>query len=246
LGNEAKRAVLPGKCMSDITRLIVKHDQGIGLRFMRLVGPSLAAKVYRGIARIVGRSRRLLVLCLKTLRPRPRLQQRAVHRETLVRGQALGSRLPHDMHQKLLGHVGFQQAIAVLGEHRRVLHLVVQVQSDKPTEQHAVVDLFHQQPLAANRIQHLQQLRSQQLLGRNRQTPRAGVHRIKPARQLLEHFIHHGPEGAPTDSNANGLRAAQFHSTADTRPSVHNDRSSDLQSELPCPTALLSPRRTGS
>jgi hypothetical protein len=70
------------------------------------------------------------------------------------------------------------------------------LQSDKPTKQHAVIDLFHQQALATNRVQHLQQLRSQQLFRRNRRTPDPGIHRVKPSRQLLEHFVHHGPDGA--------------------------------------------------
>jgi len=35
---------------------------------------------------------------------------------------------------------------------------VIRVQADKPAEQRVVIHLFHQQPLAADRIQHLQQL----------------------------------------------------------------------------------------
>lgn len=52
-----------------------------------LIRPPLAAKVHRGIAGIIRRWL-LIVLRLKTLRPGPGLQQGAVHRKMLVRGQA--------------------------------------------------------------------------------------------------------------------------------------------------------------
>src|SRR2546427_3030131 len=169
---------------------------GIGLRFMRLIRPPLAAKVHRGIAGIVRRRRRLSLFRLKALETRPGFQQRAVDREVLVGSQTLGPRLLHHLRQELLGHVGLQQPVAVLGEARRIPNLLVQVQPYEPAKQHAVIHLFHQQTFAADRVQHLQQLRSQQLLRRNRRTPYAGVHGVEPPRQLGKHFIHHGPDGA--------------------------------------------------
>ena len=76
---------------------------GIGLRFMRFIRPPLAAKVHRGIARIViRRRRRLTFLGLKTLRSCPGFQQRAVHRKMLVRGQTLGSALAPPLATKTL------------------------------------------------------------------------------------------------------------------------------------------------
>jgi len=48
---------------------------------------------------------------------------------------------------------------------------VVHVQTHEPTEQQVIVELFHQQPLAAHRVQRLQQERSQQLLRRDRRPP---------------------------------------------------------------------------
>src|SRR5438034_1297675 len=117
-------------------------------------------------------------------------------REVLVGSQTLGPRLLHHLRQELLGHVGLQQPVAVLGEARRIPNLLVQVQPYEPAKQHAVINLFHQQTFAADRVQHLQQLRSQQLLRRNRRTPYAGVHGVEPPRQLGKHFIHHGPDGA--------------------------------------------------
>jgi hypothetical protein len=114
----------------------------------------------------------------------------------LVRGQTLGLRLLHHSRQKLFRHVGLQQAVAVLGEHGRVPYLVIRVQPHKPAEQQVVIHLFHQQSLAADRVQHLQQLRPQQLLRRNRRTAHASVHRIEVPRQLSKYFVHHRSDGA--------------------------------------------------
>src|SRR5208282_897689 len=49
-------------------------------------------------------------------------------------------------------------------------------------------------PLAANRIQHLQQLRPQQLLRRNRRSAGARVHAVESSRQLGKYFVHHHPD----------------------------------------------------
>jgi hypothetical protein len=57
-----------------------------------------------------------------------------------------------------------------------------------------VIHLFHQQPLAAHRVQHLQQLRPQQLLWRNRRTTHAGIHGVKGPRHLGQHLVHHDPD----------------------------------------------------
>jgi hypothetical protein len=62
--------------------------------------------------------------------------------------------------KKPFGDIGFQQAIAVLGERGRIPDLVVGVQTYKLTEQQVVIHFFHEQPLAADRIQRLQQLRA--------------------------------------------------------------------------------------
>ena len=71
-----------------------------------------------GISRIVRWRRIGFVLPLKTLQTGPRFQQRVVHREVLVRHPSLLSRMRHHPRQKLLRHLGLQQAVAVFGEHR--------------------------------------------------------------------------------------------------------------------------------
>ena len=99
----------------------------------------------------------------------------------------------------------FQQTVAVLGEHCDVPHRLVQVHADEPTEQDAVVNLFHQQSLVAHRVQHLNQLRAQQLLGRNRWPAGLGVHVIKPLRHAPQSQIRHGSNGAQRMVRSNPL-----------------------------------------
>ena len=75
------------------------------------------------------------------------------------------------------------------------LQPAVRVQPHKPAEQQVVIHLFHQQTLAAHRVQHLQQLRSQQLLRRNRRPPYAGTSR-PTAPTTGSAPRPHGPDGA--------------------------------------------------
>jgi hypothetical protein len=102
----------------------------------------------------------------------------------LIAGQFSVLRLLHHLHQELSRHVPFQQSVPVLGEHCDVPDRLVHIHSDEPSEEHAVVDLFHQQALAAHRIQHLDELRPEQLLWRDRRASSLGVHRVEPRRHV--------------------------------------------------------------
>src|SRR5689334_12999664 len=51
--------------------------------------------------------------------------------------------------------------------------------------------MFHQQPLAAHRIEALQRQSAQQLLGSNREPTAVGVHGLEARRQSLQHRVHH-------------------------------------------------------
>ena len=96
---------------------------------------------------------------LKAFQTRPGFQQRTVHRSAR-RWLTPFPALARPPATKTPCHVRFQQAVAILGEGGRVP--LRRVQTDKPAEQQVVIHLFHQQALAADRIQHLQQLRPQQ------------------------------------------------------------------------------------
>ena len=66
------------------------------------------------------------------------------------------ARLLHHRQQQLLGNLALNQTLPVLGKYRHIPHRVVDVESHKPAEKHVVVQLLHQLPLAAHRVQHLQ------------------------------------------------------------------------------------------
>jgi len=77
--------------------------------------------------------------------------------------------------------------------------------ADKPAEQNAVVDLLHQEPLAAHGVERLQQQRPEQLLGRNRWPSDVGVHPPEPRRQLAQHLVRHRPNRAQWVVGAHAL-----------------------------------------
>ena len=53
----------------------------------------------------------------------------------------------HHLGQEDGGHIRFQQTVSILGEHRDIPPWLVQVHAHEPSEQDAIVDLLHQQPL---------------------------------------------------------------------------------------------------
>src|SRR5207245_2001814 len=73
--------------------------------------------------------------------------------------------------------------------HRHIPHLVVQVQTHEPPEQQIVVQLLHQHPLTADRVQRLQQQGPQQFLGWNRGPPDLRIHPPKQPGQLLQNLV---------------------------------------------------------
>jgi hypothetical protein len=136
-----------------------------------------------------------LVRALETFETGPGLEQRAVHREVFVREQAGLSRLAAHGVKKRAGDIAGEQALAILAEGGVRPDRLIHTEADKPSIQHAVVDLFHQQPLAAHRVERLEQQRAQQLLGWNRRPAHVRVHLGKARRQLGEHAVGHRPNG---------------------------------------------------
>jgi len=99
--------------------------------------------------------------------------------------------LPHHFAKELAGHIAIQQPIPILGEHGHVPNGLVQIHPHEPPEKHAVVDLLHQQSFTADRVQHLDQLRPEQLLRRYRRPTRLGVHFIESRRHAPQRQIRH-------------------------------------------------------
>ena len=114
----------------------------------------------------------------------------------LVRHQPGVTCLIHHRVEEGAGDIRGQQSVAILTERRRRPDRLVQAQADEPAKQDAVVDLLHQQPLTANRVEPLQQQGPQQLLGRNGGPPHVGVHPLETRRELAQDLIGHQPDRA--------------------------------------------------
>ncbi len=124
----------------------------------------------------------------------PRLQQRAVHREVLIADQVAQPCQQHGVLEEMLGDRLVEQPLAVEGERRVVPHRVVDVQTGEPAEQQVVVELLHQQPLAAHAVDRLQQRGAQDALGRDRQTTARGIARRQQLIELAQDRVHQNPQ----------------------------------------------------
>jgi hypothetical protein len=153
-------------------------------------------EIHGRIARIVGRGRRPFILAAEALETGPGFQQRAIDREVFVREQARRARLGEDAIKERGGDVTLQQPISILAESCRRPDRVIHAEADKPPVQHAVVDLLHQEPLAAHRVERLNQQGPQQLLRGNRRPADVGVHLRESRRQRGEYLVGHAPNRA--------------------------------------------------
>ena len=89
------------------------------------------------------------------------------------------------------GDVPAQQALPVLGEHRRVPDPVIHAEAHEPAEQQVVVQLLHELPLAPDRVQPLQQQGAEQLLGRDRWAPGLRIQPRELGREPPERRVDH-------------------------------------------------------
>ena len=158
----------------------------VGLRRVRLVRSRLATEIAPILVRAA-------VLPLKTLLTRPRFDQRPVDREVFVGHQPCGTvdHAPEETPRDVL----IQQTVSVLAEDRGYPHGFIHVHADEPPEQQVVIQLLHQQALAADGVEDLQQLRPQQPLGRNRRPPDAGIQAVELARHVTQHVVDQRPDG---------------------------------------------------
>src|SRR5712692_5004806 len=143
---------------------------------------------------VVRRRRLRRPLLLEALLPCPRLDERAVDGEVLVRQQVSRPGLRQHALEERLGDVALEQPLTVLGEHRGIPDRVVHVQSDEPAEQEVVVELLHQHPLAAHSVENLKEQRPQQLLGGDRRPAEGRIDRLEAWRHLLQHRVYHGAD----------------------------------------------------
>jgi hypothetical protein len=96
----------------------------------------------------------------------------AIDREVLAAQELPNLRVVEHGRQELSRDLALEQPVAVGRERGRVPDQIGDPEPDQPAEQKVIVQLLHQQPLRANRVERLQQQRPHQPLGRNRGRPR--------------------------------------------------------------------------
>jgi hypothetical protein len=94
-----------------------------------------------------------------------------------------------DLGEETLRHLGRQQAIAVLRDHRMVPHRIVHAETHEPAEQQVVIDLLDQLPLAPHREDHLQQHSPQHIFGRDGGPPLIRIQRAELRVQRPQHLV---------------------------------------------------------
>jgi len=173
----------------DAVRLPIQPRIGIRLRRMGVVRACLPAEIAPVAVGVV-------VFALKALVTRPRFDQRPVDRKVFVGHPR--RRLRDDQLKKALGHGLRQEPIPILREDRRCPDEFIQLQAHEPAEQDVVIELLHEQPFAAHRVEQLQELRPQEPLRRNRRPAASRVERVERRRHLVEQRVDqepHGPQG---------------------------------------------------
>src|SRR3990170_7331348 len=106
----------------------------------------------------------------QTLQRGPGFEERAVDTKVIVRQQVPATRLSDELEQEAPGDILRQKPFLVLGEARGVEGLVVDVQVQKPLEEHVVLKLVAEAAGAGDGEESHQKLRLEQVLRRNRRT----------------------------------------------------------------------------
>lgn len=89
--------------------------------------------------------------------------------------QIVLSRLFQELVDESLCHLRVQLRVPILAVHRRIPDRIVELQAQKTPKQEVVVQLLHQQLLAAESIEDVQQQGAQELVGRDRGSPHRRV-----------------------------------------------------------------------
>ena len=143
----------------------------------------------------------------------------------ILRQQSSLTSLLHYLQQKLPGHVGVQQTLPVLGEHRVVETVVHDVQVQEPLEQQVVLQPFAELSLAAHRVKRHQQAGFQQMLREYLGAAVVGVHPVEGGRQLAQGLIHDGldaPDGMNLGTRASGVTAVSISTCRTALPRMRN------------------------
>lgn len=114
---------------------------GVGLRDVRFVGTALTMEVDIGVLAACW-WRLVVVARLHALERRPRLEQRPVDGEVVVRGQLRLRRFIHHGREELLSHLVLDQPLPVLGEARVVEGWGGDIHVQEPLEEKVVLEPF--------------------------------------------------------------------------------------------------------
>jgi hypothetical protein len=176
--------------------LSIEHGLRIRGRGMRIVAARLTVKITGLIASAATRLIIRPILWPVAAVRGPGLDQRSVNAEMLVAEQSRGVGLLNNRVEQVSCDIGTEQSVAVLAESRVVPDRLVDRQPHKPAKQQVVLELLDQQPLAADRIEHLQQQSANQALRRDRWTPILRVQAFELAIHLGECFGNDRPNRA--------------------------------------------------
>src|SRR5690606_31832792 len=134
--------------------LLVQPGFGIGRARVSRVAPLLTAEVDLGVA-----SRRpvrsVALFPDNAFMRRPRLDQRPINAEMLIRDQSLPFGNGQHPVEELTRQRVRQQSYTVDTEPRAVPNRIIDAEPHEPAELEVIVELLHPLPLAADRIEHL-------------------------------------------------------------------------------------------
>jgi hypothetical protein len=99
-----------------------------------------------------------------------------------------------DRRQELGRDFALEQPVPVGCERGRMPDRIVDPEPHEPAEQKVVVQLLHQQPFGAYRVERLQQQRPQQPLGRDRGAAQVRVQRLELTRQRAQGVVDDRPD----------------------------------------------------
>ena len=170
--------------------LAIQQRLRVGARDVGLPAALLAVEVHFRVAATATPRWVILVAGAVALLRRPRLEERPVHAEVVVRQQPAAAGLRAHRKEELTRDVVRKQARPVLRERRRIERLVADVQVQEPFEQQVVLQPLAELPLAAHREQRDQQAGLEQVLRWDRRPPDGRVHRPKDRRKLTQHPVY--------------------------------------------------------
>src|SRR5581483_5377194 len=176
--------------------LLAQQSIWIGRRLMGLVRTLLAVKIHGRISWIIGRCFIPTIFLLETLKSCRRLNQGPIDCKMLFAEQPVFIRSLKHSREKCIDYIAIPKPLPVLAESRRIPDVIIHAQTDEPAEQHVVIKLVDQHPLASHAVQYLKQRCSKQLLRRDRRPTGFRIKILKPWRHIQEYLIHHRSDRA--------------------------------------------------